>query len=171
MNERTIANRWVIIHLPGSKVVDVLNYKEKKSWTENHEAMKSWTENHEATKKYKLEKWSKRSDKFGKTLLPSDLTWSFINHLRQRTKFITKGGMEKFHCWGDRNSIACRISNWAADWGKFKLSRTFGLPSMKYFFLSPPTTTLAPNIGTMTAREEKVADTILSSVSRRPISI
>lgn len=51
------------------------------------------------------------------------------------------------------------------------LSRTFGLPSMKYFLLSPPTTTPAPNMGTMTARAEKVAETILSSVSRRPSNI
>ena len=36
-----------------------------------------------------------------------------------------------------------------------------------YFLLFPPKTTFAPNIGTIIAREEKVAETILSSVSRR----
>ena len=42
---------------------------------------------------------------------------------------------------------------------------------MKCFFLSPPTTTFAPNTGTMIDRAENVAATILSSVSRKPINI
>ena len=62
---------------------------------------------------------------------------------------------------------------WLGVWREKLINQayTLGLPSMNCFLLSPPTTISDPNMGTMTARAENVAATILSSVSRRPINI
>lgn len=62
---------------------------------------------------------------------------------------------------------------WLGVWSEKLINQayTLGLPSMNCFLLSPPTTISDPNMGTMTARAENVAATILSSVSRRPINI
>ena len=85
-------------------------------------------------------------------------------------------------CWTEKTRkemqnkflLTTRLNQiWLGVWSEKLINQayTLGLPSMNCFLLSPPTTISDPNMGTMTARAENVAATILSSVSRRPINI